>query len=117
MVEANRAPVHIHAWYADFPDPDNFLGTLFHSRSRYNYTAYNNPEVDHLLDRAKAERDYLKRMEMYRKIEEIILEDAPIVPMVNHLFQTVYQNYVKGIEVNALGGPYIPMKKIWLRKK
>jgi peptide/nickel transport system substrate-binding protein/oligopeptide transport system substrate-binding protein len=117
MVEANRTPVHIHAWYADFPDPDNFLGTLFHSRSRYNYTAYNNPEVDHLLDRAKAERDYLKRMEMYRKIEEIILEDAPIVPMVNHLFQTVYQNYVKGIEVNALGGPYIPMKKIWLRKK
>ena len=56
-------------------------------------------------------------MEMYRKIEEIILEDAPIVPMVNHLFQMVYQPYVKGIEVNALGGPYIPMKKIWLKKE
>jgi ABC-type transport system substrate-binding protein len=56
-------------------------------------------------------------MEMYRKAENIILEDAPIVPMVNHLFQMAYQPYVRGIEVNALGGPYIPMKKIWLKKE
>jgi ABC-type transport system substrate-binding protein len=92
------------------------LGALFHSKSKYNYLAYHNPEVDRLLDKARAERDYLKRMEMYRKIEEIVLDDAPIVPMVNHLFQMVYQSYVRGVEVSALGGPYIPMKKIWLKK-
>ncbi len=116
MVRDNKLPIHIHAWYADFPDPENFLGALFHSKSKYNYLAYHNPEVDRLLDKARAERDYLKRMEMYRKIEEIVLDDAPIVPMVNHLFQMVYQPYVRGIEVSALGGPYIPMKKIWLKK-
>jgi peptide/nickel transport system substrate-binding protein/oligopeptide transport system substrate-binding protein len=116
MLRAQKPPIFIYAWYADFPDPENFLGTLFHSKSKYNYTAYHNPEVDHLLDRAKTERDYLKRMGMYRKIEDIVLEDAPIIPMVNHLFQTVYQPYVRGVEVNALGGPYIPMKKIWLKK-
>jgi oligopeptide transport system substrate-binding protein len=117
MLRSNKAPVFIYAWYADFPDPDNFLGILFHSKSKNNYTAYHNPEVDRLLDQARVERDYLKRMEMYRKIEEMILEDAPIVPMINHLFQMVYQPYVRGIEVNALGGPYIPMKKIWLKER
>jgi peptide/nickel transport system substrate-binding protein/oligopeptide transport system substrate-binding protein len=116
MLKANKTPVFIHAWYADFPDPDNFLGTLFHSQSKYNFTAYHNPKVDLLLDQARTERDYLKRMEMYRRIEEIIMDDAPIIPMVNHLFQMVYQPYVRGIEVNALGGPYVPMKKIWLKK-
>ena len=116
ILREQKAPIFIYAWYADFPDPDNFLGTLFHSKSKYNYTAYRRPEVDLLLDKARAERDYLKRMEMYRKIEEFVLEDAPILPMVNHLFQLVSQPYVKGIEVNALGGPYIPMKKIWLGK-
>ncbi|MDP2968604.1 MAG: ABC transporter substrate-binding protein, partial [Deltaproteobacteria bacterium] len=69
-----------------------------------------------LLDKARAERDYLKRMEMYRKIEDIILDDAPIVPMVNHLFQMVYQPYDSGNDESALGVPYIPMKKIWLKK-
>ena len=117
ILSSRKAPMFMYAWYADFPDPDNFLGTLFHSKSEYNFTAYSNPEVDRLLDEARAERDYLKRMEAYRRIEEIILEDAPIVPMVNPLFQMVYQPYVRGVEVSALGGPYIPMKKIWLTKK
>jgi peptide/nickel transport system substrate-binding protein/oligopeptide transport system substrate-binding protein len=116
MLRTNQAPMFVYAWYADFPDPDNFLGTLFHSQSKYNFMAYNNSEVDRLLGKARTERDYLERMELYRKIEEIILEDAPIVPMVNHLFQMVYQPFVKGVELNALGGPYIPMKKIWLKK-
>jgi peptide/nickel transport system substrate-binding protein/oligopeptide transport system substrate-binding protein len=116
MLRDKKASIFMRAWYADFPDPDNFLGILFHSKSKYNYLDYHNPEVDRLLDRAKAERDYLKRMEMYRKIEGILLEDAPIIPMVNHLFQMAYQPYVRGIEMNALGGPYIPMKKIWLEK-
>jgi ABC-type transport system substrate-binding protein len=117
MLRTNKTPVFIHAWYADFPDPDNFLGPLFYSKGNYNFTGYHHPTVDRLLDQARAERDYLKRMEMYRNVEEIVLDDAAIVPMVNHLFQMVYQPYVKGVEVNALGGPYIPMKKIWLKKR
>jgi len=116
LLSSKKAPMFMYAWYADFPDPDNFLGILFHSKSEYNFMAYHNPEVDRLLEKARTERNYLKRMEMYRKIEDMVLEDAPIVPMVNHLFQMVYQPYVRGIEVNALGGPYIPMKKIWLKK-
>jgi ABC-type transport system substrate-binding protein len=78
--------------------------------------AYHNSKVDRLLNRARVERDYLKRMELYRKVEEIILEDAPIIPTINHIFQQAYQPYVRGVEVNALGGPYVPMKKIWLKK-
>ncbi|OGP88197.1 MAG: hypothetical protein A2156_03830 [Deltaproteobacteria bacterium RBG_16_48_10] len=117
LLTTKKAPMFMFAWYADFPDPDNFLGTLFHSKSSYNYTAYFHPEVDRLIDRAKAERDYLKRMEMYRTIEEIVLDDAPIVPIVNHLLQWIFQPYVKGIELSALGGAYIPMKKIWLSKR
>ena len=117
MMSSYKTPVFRYAWYADFPDPDNFLGILFHSKSKCNYMAYHDLKVDGLLDRAKEERDYLKRMEMYRKVEEIVLEDAPIVPTINHIFQQAYQPYVRGVEVNALGGPYIPMKKIWLKKE
>jgi oligopeptide transport system substrate-binding protein len=116
LLTTKKAPMFMYAWYADFPDPDNFLGILFHSKSRYNHAAYSNPEVDRLIDQAKTERDYLKRMQMYRKIEELVLEDAPIVPMINHLFQWAFQPYVKGIELSPLGGAYIPMKKIWLSK-
>ena len=116
MLTANKAPLFILAWNADFPDPDSLLYSLFHSKSKNNFVTYHRPEVDRLIDKARAEGDYLKRVEAYRKIEAIVLEDAPIVPMINRLFQMVYQPYVHGIEVNALGGHYIPMKKIWLKK-
>jgi oligopeptide transport system substrate-binding protein len=116
MMISYRTPMFRYAWYADIPDPDNFLGILFHSKSKYNFMGYHHAEVDRILDAARREVDVLKRVDLYRKAEEMIMEDAVIVPMINHIFQQAYQPYVKGIAVNALGGPYIPMKKIWLKK-
>jgi oligopeptide transport system substrate-binding protein len=116
MMISYKTPIFRYAWYADIPDPDNFLGILFHSKSKYNFAGYKRTEVDKILDMAKGEVNPLKRVELYRKAEEMIMEDAVIVPTINHVFQQAYQPYVKGIELNALGGAYIPMKKIWLNK-
>ncbi len=42
------------------------------------------------------------------------MADAPVVNLVYYTFETLFQPYVQGIELNALGERYIPMKKIWL---
>jgi peptide/nickel transport system substrate-binding protein/oligopeptide transport system substrate-binding protein len=103
-----------YRWDADFPDPDTFLFTLFHSQSTGNYANYSNPEVDRLLEQARSEGDYLKRIQLYRQAEKQIMEDAPVVNLVYYTFETLFQPYVQGIALNALGERYIPMKKIWL---
>ena len=112
-----KLPIYRYAWYADFPDPDNFLSILFHSKTKYNFGSYSNAEADRLMDEAKKEIDALKRADLYRKAEEIVLGEAPLVPILHRTYEEIYQPYVKGIEVSALGAPYIPMKKIWLDKK
>ncbi len=117
MMISHKTPMFRYAWYSDIPDPDNFLGILFHSQSKYNFMGYRCAEVDKILDAARKEVSVLKRVGLYRRAEEIIMEDAVIVPTINHIFQQAYQPNVKGIEVSALGGPYIPMKKIWLKKE
>ena len=106
-----------YAWIADIPDPDNFLNVLFGSSSNYNFMGYSNPEVDHILSQALAETDMLQRMNLYREAEQIILKDAPVIPWLYLTFESVFQPYVKGLEIGALGGPYIPLKKIWLEKR
>ena len=103
-----------HTWFADFPDPDNFLFPLFHSKSTNNYANYSNPAVDHLLEQARSEGDYLKRIQLYRQAEALIMADAPGVNLMYYTFEYLFQPYVQGIELNALGERYIPMKKIWL---
>ena len=66
-------------WIADYPDPENFLDLLFHGENQNNHTAYNNPEVNRLLEEARTERDRARRFEIYNQIEQMVMDDAPWV--------------------------------------
>lgn len=114
MLSERRLPLFRYSWWADIPDPDNILGVLFHSRSAYNYTGYANREVDRLLDRARRELDPIARARLYTEIERKVLADTPIIPVGHPWFAVAYQPYVRGVEVSALGAPYIPMRKVSL---
>jgi ABC-type transport system substrate-binding protein len=105
-----------YAWFADIPDPDNFLNILCGSESRYNFMRYRNSQADRLLYQALVETDIIKRVSLYREAERMILEDAPMVPFMYLTFESVFQPYVKGLQISALGRPYMPLKKIWLDK-
>jgi len=115
-VYEGKYPIFRYSWTADVPDPDNFLYRLFHSQSRNNITRYRNERVDRLLDRARAEQEYLKRISLYREAEQLIVEDAPLFPINYLTYERLFQPYVQSVEVNALGDPYIPMRKIWLAR-
>jgi peptide/nickel transport system substrate-binding protein/oligopeptide transport system substrate-binding protein len=106
--------IYRSSWHSDFPDPDYFLFLLFHSGSANNYSHYSNSEVDRLLAQAQIEVDYLHRLELYRKAEQIIIADVPSINLVHYAFEHLFQPYVRGITLNALGTHYIAMKEIWL---
>jgi len=114
MLGERRLQIFLYAWYADVPDPDNFLAKLFHSKSPRNLFAYENPRVDALLATAQAETDPQRRVEAYRRAEELVLDDAPLIPLLHHTYERLFQPYVRGIEVNGLGDPYLDLRKIWL---
>jgi ABC-type transport system substrate-binding protein len=105
-----------YGWVADLPEPENFLYRLFHSQSRSNLTRYVNSRVDRILDQARIEQDSLKRVSLYRDVERLILDDAPVIPLSYYSYERVFQPYVRSVEVSALGDPYIPLRKIWLAK-
>jgi len=114
LMAEGRGHAVLYAWFADIPDPDNFLHLLFHSRSPRNYTGYANPLVDEVLARARREPDLGRRVELYRRAEQVIVDDAVILPIWHQPYDRVFQPYVKSIEVNGLGDPYIPLRKVWL---
>lgn len=67
-------------WFADYPDPENFLSPLFHSSNRGgggNRSGYVNVSVDSLLDEAARCGDPAARGELYRRAEEIVYGEAP----------------------------------------
>ena len=116
MLTEGQFPVFQYAWFADVPDPDNFLFKLFHSKSPRNYTGYANLLLDALLVQARNESDGQRRVDLYRRAEQLVMNDAVVIPFFHYTYERVFQPYVKSIEVSGLGDPYIPLRKIWLER-
>ena len=90
-------------WVADYPDPEDFLDVLFYSSSEQNHARYSNPEVDTLLEQARGEADHDKRLELYRHAEEIIVNDAPWIPIYHGISYVLVKPYVEGLTVTPQG--------------
>jgi peptide/nickel transport system substrate-binding protein len=87
-------------WHQDFPDPSNFMDILFHSRSIHpenseNRSFYRNPELDRILDRARAEVDRAKRLDLYAEANAILATEAPWVFLYYPIEMFVWQPYVE----------------------
>ncbi|MDK4715082.1 ABC transporter substrate-binding protein [Rhizobium sp. CNPSo 4039] len=66
-----------------------------------NGSAYSNPKVDALLEAAAIEVDPQKRVEQWREIQEILVEDLPALDIVSQPELTIYN---KRIADHTLGG-------------
>ena len=86
------------SWIADYPDAENYL-SVFYSKnpSPPNYTRYKNTMYDALYEKALGETNDSIRYELYRSMDRIIIQDAPVVPlwydMVIHLVHKNVRNF------------------------
>jgi peptide/nickel transport system substrate-binding protein/oligopeptide transport system substrate-binding protein len=116
LLDQGKLPMFRVSWSATIPDPDDFLSRQLHSGGPNNWSFYRNPQVDQLLEQARKEFDYPRRIALYREVERIVMDDAPWVTQHNHVFERLYQPYVNGVQVSFLGDWAVPMKRVWLQK-
>jgi peptide/nickel transport system substrate-binding protein/oligopeptide transport system substrate-binding protein len=116
MLEQGELSMFRLAWYADIPDPDNFLPPLLYSTSPTNRTFYQNPVVDQLLEQARHELDYARRIAIYHEVDRMVMDDAPWILQHHSVTHYLYQPYVQDVQINYLGKHEIPLKKVWFQK-
>ena len=91
------------SWIADYPDAENYMA-MFYSKNPAppNYTRYKNPAFDALYEKALVTINDEERYELYRQMDQMVINDAPVIPiwydMAFHLTQTNLINF----EPNAL---------------
>ena len=86
------------SWIADYPDAENYLGVFYGKNpAPPNYTRYNNALYNQLYEQAIAEINDSLRYQLYRKMDQLIIIDAPVVPlwydMAIHLVHTNIANF------------------------
>jgi peptide/nickel transport system substrate-binding protein len=91
------------SWIADYPDAETYMN-LFYSKAGTppNYTRYSNPSFDILFEQAIKETNDTLRMDYYRMLDSIILQDAPVIPLFYDEVYRFAQKNITGLEPDAL---------------
>lgn len=100
-----KHPMCLLGWTADVADADNFLYVLLGKDNigSTNVSRYANEEVLDLLLRAQSAIKDSERAALYRKAQEIIYAENPIVPLVYADQLMAYRKDVKGFYLHATG--------------
>jgi peptide/nickel transport system substrate-binding protein len=120
LVDDGSAGFFRQGWIADYPDPENFLTVLFHSRNigaAGNTSRYRNAKVDRLLDEADTMPAGAARFARYHDAEQIILDDAVWASLYHYTSRALIKPYVKGLERSPQSTApefLAPLRKVWL---
>ena len=87
-------------WIGDYNDPQNFLFLYESDNLGFNYSRYNNPEYDALMDEAAAETDLEARAEILKRAERMLLDEVGVVPLFYYTSQSLVSPKLKGWEDN-----------------
>jgi peptide/nickel transport system substrate-binding protein len=93
---------------ADFADPvigieRNYISSNIKKMLWTNHMGYVNPEVDRLFAQAQAEQNFEKRRSLYYRVQEILVDELPIIWIQDLGMYTVYSRDCQGLPVSVWG--------------
>ena len=91
------------SWIADYPDAENFLSVFYGKNpAPPNYTRYKNPKFDKLYEESLSEKNDSARYKIYQQADQMVMKDAPVVPLWYDMVIWLVQPYVKNFIPNGL---------------
>jgi len=104
LVAKNGVNFFYGTWIADYPDAENYL-SVFYSKNKIpygpNYTGFNNKQFDNLFEQAYHEVNDEKRYALYRKMDNLVMQQSPVVILYYDKRVNLYQTNISGYSVNA----------------
>jgi peptide/nickel transport system substrate-binding protein len=101
------------SWVADYPDAQNYL-SLFYSKNFApngpNYTHFKNEEFDRIYEGAMIETNDSLRIELYKKMDAIVMKEAPITVLFYDEVVRFTQKNINGLGINPTN--LLELKKV-----
>jgi oligopeptide transport system substrate-binding protein len=98
-------------WIADYVDPNVFL-EIWTTDNGNNDTLWSNAEYDRLFQTALAAKDDTERYEIYQKLDAILVDECPVIPIYHYTRVYALNPKVKGFYPTLLDDH--PYKYIWI---
>ncbi|HXG75709.1 MAG TPA: ABC transporter substrate-binding protein [Gaiellaceae bacterium] len=80
--EMTEAQVFLAGWFPGYPDPEYYLRLLLHSEAKDNFGRFRHPPYDELVERARAETDGRRRLELFHAADRMaVAEQVAAIPL------------------------------------
>ncbi len=111
MMSKGQAPFFRGSWIADYPDAESYF-TVFYGKNPAppNYTQFKNKDFDQLYEASLKENDDKKRFELYQQMDEILVEEAPVIFLFYDETALCARKNITGLSKNALN--LLVLKKV-----
>lgn len=117
-VRAREGDMFMYNWHVRAPYPERVLVPLFSSGAAgtTNLTQYKNAKLDQLLNEALRRPDGPSRSRAYSRIQELIIEDAPMLFLYHTIRMAAHTDQVQGLELNLGALPYDKLVRVNLTR-
>jgi len=78
------------------------------------WSFHENPELDHIIERQRAEFDVPKRKELLFKLQEIAVDEAYMLFLFEDVYAAAMREYVNGIWFDPVG--FVHLQDMWMDK-
>ncbi len=106
-------------WYADYPDPLNFLN-MFTSSSfppGPNYGRFADPKYDELFSQALLSEEGKKRKKLIREMTDILRRNVVLCPVAHRMTAVLSRDWVEGYSAGERSAGYLGFLKINSKKR
>jgi ABC-type transport system substrate-binding protein len=114
-VEASNFQLALYGWVADYPDAENYYQLLIgrNAAPGPNLASFNHPDYNRAYDAARLMAAGPERLVHLRRMNDILRDEVPIVPLYNSLRVGLRQNWVRNFKYHALisnAAPYVDLE-------
>jgi oligopeptide transport system substrate-binding protein len=106
-MSAGNAQIFVWGWNADYPDPENFFALLYGFNGKVKHSGenagnYQNPEFDRLFEQMRNMENGEPRLQIIRKMQEILRRDVPWVFGLHPKTFSLYHAWESNLKPNLM---------------
>jgi oligopeptide transport system substrate-binding protein len=98
--------MYILGWCADYPDPQNWLSAYWVTGGFGERIGYSNLEFDALIAEADTTVDPVRRAQLYKEAQDLLVSGAPVAFMWNNVNSYLVKPWVSGYETTPQDGDW-----------
>lgn len=106
------------SWIADYPDAENYLSLFYSpnfSPNGPNYMHFKNAVYDSIYEKSLSISNIDERKHLYQKMDSIIVEEAPVVPLFYDMAVRFVNKKVNGLGINPQN--FLVLKRVKKEKE